>query len=135
MTGDALEYLLQLRKRIRFGKPVPPGSQRHVDSPEFWKEAYTSIYLEKKKLEDEVRSLKEERRRLRQSTPDSPVDDLYDASPVVRNPRKRAAPVPDFDEEEVEELETTPEEQDTVLRLSSYSRLPFLLSTQVAISV
>lgn len=92
-----------------------------MDGPEFWREAYTNIYQEKKRLEDEVRCLKE-RRGLRQSTPDSPVDDLYNASPVVRNPRKRPVPSSDLDEEEVEEVELDTVEQDTVLRLSSYSR-------------
>ncbi|KAF4636782.1 hypothetical protein G7Y89_g1282 [Cudoniella acicularis] len=134
---STLEYYQQLRKRIRNGRNVPDAERRYIDTPEFWRDQYTKVHLEKKALEDKVLRLEEERRLLKEGIgrEDSQGDDSHpltvrqplggpqDYDKSTSNSRKRLAPHGDraqFEEQERPELRFKLLSEDNILRISSY---------------
>ncbi|PBP18532.1 hypothetical protein BUE80_DR010673 [Diplocarpon rosae] len=69
------EYVQQLRKHIRIGRPVPREQLRYVDTAEFWKDQYEKMYREKKELEDKVRCVEEANRQLSEKLRSSQTSD------------------------------------------------------------
>ncbi|KAI6712851.1 hypothetical protein JHW43_004668 [Diplocarpon mali] len=59
------DYIQQLRKHVRAGRPGPREQLRYVDTAEFWKDQYDKMRQEKGGLEDKVRCLEEANRQLR----------------------------------------------------------------------
>lgn len=51
------DYCLLLQKHIKLGKSPTAGEHRHIDTVEFWKEQYSKLYLEKRKLEERIARL------------------------------------------------------------------------------
>jgi hypothetical protein len=51
------DYCLQLRKHIKLGKPPKGEEQRYIDTVEFWRDQYSTLYLEKQRLAARVAQL------------------------------------------------------------------------------
>lgn len=145
------EYCQQLRKYIKNGHPIPGEERRHIDGVGFWKDQYCKVHQEKKRLENKIIVLEEERRVMRERLEQN--NDLaneerpsnirqmlskeYEA--LNSNARKRPAP---HEEDVLFEArnsigDTFPSpSEDTILKMSSYSMtlffslyIPILAST------
>lgn len=109
------DYCLQLQARIRSGLGIPVDTHRYVDTPDFWKDQYHTLYLEKKALEGKVLQLEEAQHTWAE----------LDNSCVSLDERSRKRPALSEEVEgrlEGQEEDAIPVDQDIALRLSGYSK-------------
>ncbi|KAK2629322.1 hypothetical protein QTJ16_000142 [Diplocarpon rosae] len=135
LTAD---YVQQLRKHIRTGRPVPREQLRYIDTAEFWKDQYDKIYQEKKVLEDKFRCVEEANRQLSEKLRSGQISDENGLSELANChthgrghsrmrseagiSRKRAARSQEVDSSDDQELSFLASlENDNHLRLSGYA--------------
>ncbi|RDL39701.1 uncharacterized protein BP5553_04041 [Venustampulla echinocandica] len=133
---STIEYCQRLRKRINTGRNISNKEHRYVDSSDFWKDEYNTIYLEKKNLEDKVHRLEEELRLRRETTIQENSLDSQARSSIVRQlvaqsststsdaSKKRQLPhdleILPRAPSNVDTMETSPADNN-LLRMSSYA--------------
>lgn len=111
-TDSLTEYLEQLRKHVKTGRPVPRDRLQYIDTAEFWKDQFTKLHLQKKALEDENLCLKEAQRSSRKRSRSFFEQD------ALHNSRNGSLE-PDESQSHLIE-DHTPFIDDVSLRLSSY---------------